>query len=146
MSEIAKTMGKLSKSAVVRVKPLEFNQTDEARTRYWVGVKGSAFSYCTAGGITFPSYSSRRHENGVVTNVGGRVALTEEEVERVRTAVAAKVVVTEGGRKTIRDTRGPRGYRPHKGDEPLGKFLFMISLDESLSEDMRDNPPCMIEE
>lgn len=147
MSEIAKSMGKISKSAVIRVKPVDVTkQRDESRTTYWVGVKGNAFSYQTAGGVAFPAFTSRRHESGTITNIGGRVSLTEDEVKHVMESVAAKVVVSEAGRKVVRDTRGVRGYRPRPGDEPLGKFLFMISLDEPLSEEMRDNPPCMIEE
>lgn len=114
---------------------------------YWIGtLPGNPRQNVAISGISFPAFSEILEDQGYVTQrhkrAGGLVWLSPERVERVKTAIADRVVrtTTTGNPATgvlpIRVVVSMTGnyhrpYVPYVDDEPLGKYLYLIDVESA---------------
>lgn len=120
------------------------------RRRYWCGVRSdSKFDAIIVGGIGFlksqghldsdegkdPVFRGRRGED---------LDLTDTQVKRICEAVSRGIVRTVGqgrGARAARFRMGSVAYRPDPRDEPLGRHLYMIRIEDTMPSNWRDSDP-----
>lgn len=124
---------KITVEKVVTAKPKPVNLK-----LYWVGVtKECPTTQATPGGISFPLWGEmgiQYDENGIGTPRvirGNQINLTEDQVKRVKTAVANSVVRAKGAPRGVIDIRD--NYVPMADDVPMARYCYMIPLGENIS-------------
>ena len=138
--------------AVVKVVPdlVDLEETPQDRSEYWMGTtQKSPFQNVYAAGKVFPMAMGSlddKNGDGQPTFSGAKgveVMLSGAEVEAVQKSVARKVVRWAGtgkNRRGIKMDMDSMGYRQAKGDEPLGRYLYMLRTD-SLGHNAKQGEP-----
>lgn len=124
----------------------------DPKRRYWVGTLDKCVvKDVHLAGVCFPRFTGRIEvsEEGAIdysaARRGGLVALTEQNVKAIRSAVATKVV--RGN--SIFSTATPN-YEPTEADKPLAEYVYLIAEDEAAtvmnSAQWRESePPSLLE-
>jgi len=144
----------------IHVDPTKIPIHVQQRTkRYWCGAFVDApFQTKHAFGVAFSKWSGiieADPESGEPildrAHPGCVVSLTDDQVEGVRAAVAAKVVRTVGRQEDrsgnyrcdTYNVSSPH-YRRTEKDVPLGRFIYMVEVGEMMPPDWRaSRPPAM---
>lgn len=115
----------------------------------FMGVRdGCPYSNIQAGGKEFSRFTEivEADSSGITnrTRQRGKVTdLTRADIESVAAAVGRKVLRMRGHSPLILDVRHSN-YRPHGDDEPLGKWLYMQVMTDTLPHDWRERDPEMM--
>jgi hypothetical protein len=136
---------------VVTMEPPAITLTKEQDTEeYWIGLKaGAGFDFVTAGGMDFPRSEGQnavdnRGQPLGTTRRGKRVHLTAARVEEIKASVARKVVRHVDSERAIILTTQSKGFVFRRGDEPLGRYLWMVRVRPFMPIDWNENdPPAM---
>ena len=115
-----------------------FTQAKIQRKKFFVGVReGAPVHNITLGGISFPRQTAtfRPSSEGSVDTpmfrLGDYVDLSEEEWNRVRAAIASRVVRwTKGKRRGFVYSVDSQSFVPEEDDEPLAPYLYMQMVSE----------------
>lgn len=107
---------------------------------FWYGtLDGCPRQNLTLAGVTFPKMSEIvDHPDGAlktkrVEQRGIISMLTDRQVDDIEAAAKRKVVRSGGARAVILDKASDL-YQLMEGDEPIGKFIFLISTEDASSE------------
>jgi len=121
--------------------------------RYWVGaVEDAPFECRHAFGVTFQKWSgvveADPRTGKLVLDRASRgliVELTDEQVVEVQNSIARKIVRTTGNREDATgnyrcDTHNvlASGFRTMPKDTPLGRYMYMIEVDELMPHGWRE--------
>jgi hypothetical protein len=132
--------------ATGRVRARKAKVSQEATVQVWLGTaEACPFSTVYAGGQDFPRFSQTLHTEEVnktrrETHIGKLVDLTPSEIERISIAVGRKIIRHHGAQTNIMNVDG-KSFREMGGDEPLGAYLYMIVMKDSLPHNWRDLTP-----
>ncbi|MBG95039.1 MAG: hypothetical protein CL793_07285 [Chloroflexi bacterium] len=135
-------------TGTIEINPVAFEE--EEKFTIWMGVSMDCPYDCVhAGGLDFPRFNEivTRDEDSNTTHrekVRGKIVdLTKNQIELVAKAVGRKIMRKAGARQWIMNADNPRfSYR--KEDEPLGSFLFMQVVGESMPPNWRHVEPKMM--
>lgn len=123
--------------------------------RYWHGVMRDApFDVTSRGGIAFSKFSRRTpineegklDEANIPHDLGMVSELTDDQIDVIKKRVANIVIrcSREGGKTHLRTKLcldDPKGYRPMPGDSPLGYWLYLIPIADSMPIGWRSSAP-----
>ena len=119
-----------------------FTSIRDPRKKYWIGtIKACPYQNIDCGGHSFPRFVEDAEfgdgETIRTKRKGAFVFLDDTDLKRVCDAVANKMLRFMGPERPDGSRRGQilsrsgqvgRPYRPLKGDEPLGRYLYMIEV------------------
>lgn len=130
-----------SKSGALRIKTEEISPAVKGPTKlYWIGTtEDSPYQNVTVGGVSFPRWTGMAVWGADGTpdrpeglRAGARVNLTEGQVNAILRGVANRILRPVGGEERAKlIPKDARTYRPMKGDEPLGRYLYMHDLSKT---------------
>ena len=132
-------------TGVVRVSQEEVQE--EERIRVWMGtVDECPYWTIHAGGADFPRFNEivEKDPDGGHTrrerHRGKVLDLSRTEIELIARAVGKKVIRKNGARSFILSTQSER-YNPSTADRPLGEYVYMQVLSDSMSPTWRNSDP-----
>tara|TARA_Y100000310_G_scaffold334113_1_gene413078 strand:- start:4736 stop:5284 length:549 start_codon:yes stop_codon:yes gene_type:complete len=139
----------IQSTGTIRIQPAKLK--NERRYMIWMGTTEEC-PYWTvhAGGADFPRCNELLHwdKDGSVSNrervLGKTLEITRTDIELIAKAVGKKVVRKEGARAFVLNADSA-SYRAKESDQPLGKFLYMKVVEDSMPNNWRgDTPETMV--
>jgi len=143
---VEKTIEPKTQALTIDPKKAKVPKAEPKETYYMGTTDDSPIQNVVMGGKTFPSYHEeiKVEEAGGVTRIrkkGHFAPLTERQVNAVLTEVSRHVVDKHNRIQKV----DHESYRWDEKHKPLGQYLFMIKLGDSLPIDWRENdPPTLI--
>ena len=142
------TNSSIRATGAIAIKPVAFEE--EEKFTIWMGVSMKCPYECVhAGGVDFPRFNEivTRDEETNITHrekVRGKIVnLTKNEIEVIAKAVGRKIMRKNGARQWVMNADGEKfSYR--KEDDPLGEYLFMQVVGDSMHPNWRQTEPQMM--
>ena len=132
-------------TGVIEITPQAFQE--EEKLTIWMGVTMDCPYECLhAGGADFPRFNEIvTHDPDTNTTSrekvrGKLIDLTRNDIEVISKAVGRKVMRKAGARQWVMNGDNSR-FAFRKGDQPLGRYLFMQIVGESMPPDWRGSNP-----
>ena len=133
--DLAQNVSMLVEGEALRIEDSQVDVFDaEPKNRYWCGVTPACPFEVVTAVVDFPKHQGPLQMSPQGNPIGGRPfgrhhALTEAQVGHARQRLAAKGIRRNPGRtKAMIKTRMGIRFRPMEGDEPVGRYAYMVRL------------------
>jgi len=132
-------------SAPVKIEPVKIKAYEveaETEAKYLVGITDDApFHVVYVSGMDFPRMEETVtvSDDGTTSRIphqGKVISMSETQLETAKSAIARRYVRKRGSSAIIHDLEEPR-FRAREGDVPLGRYLYMIPVNENMPSNWR---------